>query len=314
MIQTILLLIFGLLAGCSQVLRQSEYSRICMGTRARVVLYTASEEGAARAANAAFARIEAIEAVLSDWRVQSEVVSLRQAAPRVWHPVSRDLDGVMQIGHGAWTATGGAFDFACGSMTASWRRSRDRGESPAQWTDMIADAGPPGARVNVRPGAVWFAAPVPWLDFGGIGKGFAADAALETLRSSGVVAAMVDIGGEIAIGAPPPGRAGWEIHLSDTHPPLFLKACGVATSGSSEQHTGGWSHILDPRTGQWMPRHGNVTIVAPTAAEADALASAGCVLGAASLRAAIAGRPDITVYSAGLSIPTPACQGGSSEQ
>lgn len=314
MIQTIVLLILTLLAGCDQVLRVSEYSRIRMGTRARIVLYAQSEAVASEAADAAFTRIEAIEAVLSDWRSESETVSLRQAAPRVWHAVSDDLDQAIQIGHAVWESTGGAFDFACGEMTASWRRSSGLGEPPVEWTEMFADAGPPGARIRVRPGALWFEAPVPWLDFGGIGKGLAADAALETLRAYGVSSALVDIGGDLAIGASPPSHTGWAIHRSNGLPTLHLSGCGVATSGSSEQHTGGRSHILDPRSGQWMPLHSDITIVAPTAAEADALASAACVLGADSLRAALGGREGIVVLPGALSKPTPACQGDSSEQ
>lgn len=314
MIQTILLLIMGLLAGCGQVLSRSEYSCIRMGTRARIVLYAQNEAVATRAANAAFDRIEAIEAVLSDWRVEGEAVSLRQAAPWVWHPVSPDLDRAIQISHQVWKSTGGAFDFACGKMTASWRRSRDRGEPPTEWTEMIADAGPSGGRVKVRQGAVWFAPPVPWLDFGGVGKGFAADAAIEVLQTHGVLSALVDIGGDMALGAPPPGQAGWAIHHSDGRPPLYLAACGVATSGSSEQHTGGRSHILDPRTGRWMQRHVDVTIVAPTAAEADALASAACVLGADSIQSIVASWDGVAVLPGSLSKPATPCQGGSSKQ
>ena len=304
----------GLPLGCGETLARTEYARIRMGTRARIVLYAADDRAAAAAANAAFDRIEQLEAVLSDWRVGSEVARLRAADPGAWNPVSPDLDHAIEVSLGVWLLTGGAFDPACGRMTASWRRARDHGDVPVEWTDVIGDVGPPAARVQIRPGAVRFRAPVPWLDFGGIGKGLAADAAVATIRGDGIESVLVDVGGDLAVGSPPPGKAGWAVRVAGSAAPLVLADCGVATSGSGEQYVAGRAHIIDPRSGRWMRRHGDVTVIAPNGAMADALASAGCVLGLASLRDAVAASPGIRVLGPGLSNHESGCQVGISEQ
>ncbi len=312
--RSILLLMLGLLGGCGQSLSRSEYVRIRMGTQARIVLYAADEALAAQAAAAAFERIEQLEAVLSDWRVESEVARLRAAPPDVWHQVSPDLDQALQISLGVRRATGGAFDPACGRMSSSWRRSREQGEPPVEWTEVVSQVGSPGERVQARSGEVRFCRPVPWLDFGGIGKGLAADAAVATIRDHGIEATLVDIGGDLAIGGPPPGQAGWSVWLLAGEAPLVLSECGVATSGSGEQHNAGRSHIIDPRTGRWMSRHGDVTVIAPSGAIADAMASAGCVIGAASLQDAVSVKDGVIVLAPNLSKPERGCQVGSSGQ
>lgn len=266
-----------------------------MGTEARVVLYAADELQARKAAEAAFGRIADIEDVLSDYRVDSEVVQLREAPIGVWIKVSDDLNQTLCIAESVREWTGGAFDVRCGRATQLWRHTRSLGQSPAalppaQMATLEMD------RTNTR---IRLHEPMPWLDFGGIGKGWAADEAMHVLAQHGVSRAMVDIGGDIALGAAPPGHDGWRIQRSGTSQGWVLADCGVATSGDREQHIDGpegfWSHLWDPRSGLWVGRHPDVTIIAPTAALADALASAACVMGAADLRVIVQERDDIEV-------------------
>jgi thiamine biosynthesis lipoprotein len=187
-------------------------------------------------------------------------------------------------------------------MTAAWRVARTQADQPDDWAAWLAKHGPGHTRLSQRPGQVRLVAPIPWLDFGGIGKGYAADEALATLKARGIEAALVDLGGDLAIGAAPPGTQGWSVARggADANEPLLLARCGVATSGVGEQHLATderfVSHVIDPRTGQWIGHHDDITVVAPTAAKADALASAGCVLGAAALRHCVANEIGVTVY------------------
>jgi thiamine biosynthesis lipoprotein len=132
------------------------------------------------------------------------------------------------------------------------------------------------------------------IDLGGIAKGYAADEALRVLEQQGLSRALVAAGGDIVVGAPPPGRAGWQIAISplrndkgDALSPartVIVSHAGVSTSGEAEQHVdiGGvrYSHIIDPRTGQALTTTSSVTVVAPNGTTADALATAVSVLGA----------------------------------
>ena len=107
--------------------------------------------------------------------------------------------------------------------------------------------------------------------------------------------ALVDAGGDMAIGDPPPGRQGWRITIEPlgTGPAaagskkggrvVLLSRVGVAASGDAYQHIDigdvRYSHILDPRTGLGLTTAIRVTVIARDGTTADALASALSVLG-----------------------------------
>jgi thiamine biosynthesis lipoprotein len=133
------------------------------------------------------------------------------------------------------------------------------------------------------------------LDLGGIAKGFAADQALETLRSHGVTRALVAASGDIAVGEAPPGKRGWRVSIGSpvsgptpkagalSAQTLLLKNAAVSTSGDAEQFVEidgvRYSHIVDPRTGMGLTNQLQVTIVARRATDTDAFATTVCVLG-----------------------------------
>ena len=80
---------------------------------------------------------------------------------------------------------------------------------------------------------------------------------------------------------------------------LKIRHCGLGTSGSGQQfffHRGHrYGHVLDPRRG--APAEGvlSATVLAPDAAEADALATAFFVLGVEATRAYCETRPELSV-------------------
>jgi FAD:protein FMN transferase len=120
----------------------------------------------------------------------------------------------------------------------------------------------------------------PWampggFDPTGLAKGWAAEQALEVLRRSGVAAAMVNGGGDLAaFGSPAPGRR-WRVGIR--HPWSAGSLAGVieveaavATSGSYERGP----HLIDPVTGLASGRAASATVTGPSLAMADALATA----------------------------------------
>ncbi|MDZ4159027.1 MAG: FAD:protein FMN transferase, partial [Anaerolineaceae bacterium] len=178
----------------------------------------------------------------------------------------------------------GAFDAALGALVNLWGFG---GGSPAlplhpEIMDALALSGwervqlLDGERVS-RPAGVQ-------LDFGGIGKGYAVDRAVEILRQYGVSQALVNAGGEIAVLG-----GGWRIGIQ--HPrlenallgSLELKDMAVATSGDYQQffELDGkrYHHILNPKTGYPATGIHGVTVIAPNCTDADALATAIFVLG-----------------------------------
>ena len=285
------------LAGCTAEVR--EYRRVVMGAECRILL-CADEPTADRAAVAAFRRLAEVEEALSDWMAASEVRRLpMHAGERV--AIGADLASALEASL-AWSdRTDGAFDATLGALTSAWRSARAAGTplDPAEARALLARCGWRNVRFDAS--ARTYAAAVDGLrlDFGAIGQGLGADAAMAAIRAEGVRSALVDLSGDVLAGDPPPGRRAWVIAADDGRgTTLFLRNQAVTTSGDREQHldSGGerLSHVLDPATGWPIATRVQVMVIAPTATEADALATALCVMGPERGRALLAGHPEWT--------------------
>ncbi|MCH5378160.1 MAG: FAD:protein FMN transferase, partial [Planctomycetes bacterium] len=187
--------------------------------------------------------------------------------------------------------TDGAFDVTVGPFSRLWRRARRQRHLPSaeRLAEAKAAVGYRHVRVDAVESRVQLTAAGMRLDFGGIAKGYACDEALVAMRKIGVTRALVNGGGDLALGDPPPGESGWRVGvapLQPNDPPsrvLHVANCGVATSGDAWQFVEidghRYSHILDPRTGLGVESRSSVTVLAPNGMAADALASAVSVLG-----------------------------------
>jgi thiamine biosynthesis lipoprotein len=263
-----------------------------MGTTARIVLYAPGEQQASEASKAAFERMAALENRLSDYRPESELNQLCHDALGSPKPVSLDLFEVLLQGQVLAEKTGGAFDVTVGPVVQLWRRAKRQKELPS--TDRLTETrkfvGYQKLRLDTQFHTAQLLVSGMKLDLGGIAKGYAADEALRTLQSKGIKEALVAIGGDIALGAPPPAKPGWRVEINPglafkakSLKPLLLSHAGVSTSGDAEQFVEisgkRYSHIIDPRTGMALTGNRSVTIVAANATASDALATALCVMG-----------------------------------
>lgn len=274
-------------------LARFEYVRMAMGGAARVVLFAPDESSARAAAIAAFDQIEVVEQALSDWRASSEIRRVEQRLqekPGEPVPISEPLASCLARSLEVSQASDGAFDVTIAPVVEQWRTAGGAGGLPpaAARQAALELVGWERVRLVARATPTIAAPPGTRFDFGGIGKGFGADRALSTLRDRGFDRAMVELGGDFAIGAAPPGEPGWRVAvatgLGDERIVLTLESCGVATSGDLERFVEvdgvRYSHLVDPKTGLGLTTSIAVTAIAPDATLADALASATSVLGA----------------------------------
>jgi thiamine biosynthesis lipoprotein len=282
------------IVGCHNApqLERFEFQCPAMGTSLRLVFYAAAPEAAHRLAQEVFGNAERLAGVLTDYDSSSELRLLTVAQPAgTSTPVSSPLWEVLSYAQALAADTGGAFDLTVGPLTRLWRRARRRQELPATelleaarrqtgWQFLSLDPGRQAVRCRVAGMR---------LDAGGLAKGYIADRCLQHLQAAGIRSAVVDAGGDLAIGEPPPDEPGWRIAWSDLDRSgiatggALLDRCGIATSGDHYQALD-WkeerlSHIIDPRSGWPLRRPIAATVRAPSAMEADALASAACVLG-----------------------------------
>ena len=293
---SLLWLHFGLVAASAfmggPALQRYEFTEPHMGTRFRIVLYAPDAATASGASAAAFARIARLDDSMSDYNPGSELMSLSRHAGGPPIRVSEDLFRVLEKSQALARRTGGAFDITAGPVIRLWRRARRRSELPEaiELAQARALVGYKLLRLDPARRTAQLLKPGMQLDLGGIAKGFAADEALATLKKQGIERALVAAGGDIALGAPPPGKDGWRIGIAPLQSPdappthfLTLHDAGVSTSGDAEQHVeiGGkrYSHIIDPRTGEALTGRSSVTVVAPNATASDSLATAASVLG-----------------------------------
>lgn len=253
-----------------------------MGTVFRIVACVADSAAGHRAVDAAFARVSRLDSVLSDYAPDSEVSRIAATyRPGVPVGVSDDLALALDAADTWNERTGGTFDAALGALTRVWRRAVRRGVLPDAARLEPERAASGWHHVNWDPlrRTLVFDVSDVRLDFGGIGKGLAADEALAVLESHGIRSAIVDAGGDVRAGAAPPGSAGWIVALPEESGGgrVWLADAALATSGSRYRHVDidgvRWSHILDPETGLGLHDDHTVTVFAADAVSADVLAT-----------------------------------------
>jgi thiamine biosynthesis lipoprotein len=139
------------------------------------------------------------------------------------------------------------------------------------------------------------------ITLNGIAQGYATDRAVETLRQAGLSTTLVNMGEIRAIGTRPEGTP-WRVGLADPDRPGMLTETidlvdrAVATSagaGFRFDPKGRFTHLFDPATGRSPSRYITVSVIAPTATEADALSTAFSLMPLPRIRDIVAKRPNV---------------------
>ncbi len=277
-----------------------EFARLLMGVKTSIVVYSPDASGAADAAAAAFGRIADLDAVMSDYRSDSELMKLCARAGEGPVPVSDDLARVLEIAQEVSRKTQGAFDCRVGPLVALWRQARDGGHLPAA-TQLSAamDAARGSFSIDPANHLATLSRPGMKLDLGGIGKGYAAAQARDLLVARGMKSCMVSLSGDVAVGDPPPGKPGWRIQvdtgIGQARTIVLPPGCSASTAGDVEQNVVidavRYSHIIDPATGLGSPRRGGATVISRNGALADALDDALYLRGVAGAPGILASFP-----------------------
>ncbi|MFK7735726.1 MAG: FAD:protein FMN transferase [Pirellulaceae bacterium] len=267
-----------------------EWTFPTMGTRMSLTAYAADKKIAKAAFDAAEARVREIASTLSDYDRESETSLLTTAAYPGPENVSEDLWNVLVASEKWYKRTDGAFDSSLGSVTRLWRKYRRSERIPSQdeLQKALSSTGWSNVHLEAKTQSICLKRPDIKLDFGGIGKGYAVDEAFGVLQDFGVHRCLVNLSGNMRAGEPPPGREAWRIEIAPVQrgeKPLRRIAVAntaLATSGDLWQFIEidgiRRSHVLDPKTGYGVPGPTSVTAIAETALDADALATAACIL------------------------------------
>ena len=268
-----------------------------MGTVFHIAVYAPDEATARRAFAAAWARVDQLNAIFSDYDPNSEVSKLCQRTldgpmPEAV-PVSDDLYRCLEQSITAAQLSKGTFDVTVGPLTQLFRRSRRLETLPtaARIAEAKKSVGYRYIRLVPERRAVQLLGTKMRIDLGGIAKGYTSTTLLRLLREQfGIGSALCGAAGDLAVGDAPPGKAGWTVGLQQLDARedqrgayVMLHNYGVSTSGDTERFViidgVRYSHIIDPRTGLGLTNRINVSAIAPDDTLADWLAAAVCILG-----------------------------------
>jgi len=299
-----LLLGFGALAlaGCHRPGSLAPYGRAVGTTMGSTWNARFATKGitAAVVQSAVQSALDAVDARMSMFRADSELSVFNGAAAGTPVQLSAELYGVLAAAAEVSRWSGGAFDVTVAPLVEQWGFGTRSGRAVPTasaiaserarigWHSLALDAG--RRSVTKRQDAVH-------ADLGGIAKGYGVDRAAAALESLGLASYMIEVGGEVrARGVNAEGRA-WRIGLEepDAMPQrarwvVALDGRAMATSGDYRNYFvedgRRYSHEIDPASGAPI-RHTlcSVTVVADDCMQADALATALIVLGAARGRA-----------------------------
>lgn len=264
-----------------------------MGVPFRITLFAPSEDQAQKAAESAFERIAALNAVFTDYDSDSELCRLSDTSGKgIRFKPSDDLWLALTFAQKMAERSDGAFDMTVGPLVNLWRTARRQGRLPNQskLDEALRRSGFRFVRLYQEEREVELLHPRMRLDAGGLAKGFAVEEALRVLREKGYTRAMVTGGGDMALGDAPPDSTGWRIDVPALDQSgaaaggiLVLSNRCISTSGDLYQRLeiGGrrHSHIIDPRTGQALTDHSLVTVIGLHGMETEALAKILSVLG-----------------------------------
>ena len=266
-------------------------ARRIMGTFCEVQIYDSNSSRAEKAIAAALDEMQRVDRLLSNYDPASELSTINRDAARSPVRASAELYSFLKACRGFHDETMGTFDPTVGPLVRAWGffTAHPAVSSAPEIAAARLKSGFDKVILNDEERTVSFAVAGVEIDPGGIGKGYAVDRAVGVLKKQKIHSALVSAGGSTlyAVGHPP-GHDAWRLAVrnpaNDVQPyaMVALRDNSISTSGISEQsvQVAGhrYSHIFDPRTGEPVEGVCQVSVVAPTAVESDAMTKAAFIL------------------------------------
>ena len=268
-------------------LKRVSSTRTQMGTRVTITVVHPDGDAARSLVDTAFEEIDRLEGILSRHRTGTAVDRLnREGILRNSPP---ELTHLLEESRRYSDMTSGAFDSTIAPVLRLYEK---RASSPGGLPEPAEVEQALGLvdyrQVRIEGSVVSLGRVGMSITLDGLAKGYIVDRASEALVGGGAKQVMVDAGGDVASVGGGATSGGWRLGVQDPRDSqgilgvVRLRDEGVATSGDYMQPFANdltHHHILDPRTGRSPEETSGVTVVAPTAMEADALSTSVFVLG-----------------------------------
>ena len=241
--------------------------------------------------NLAVEEISRIEKLISSWDPNSQTSEIIRNAGIQPVKVDKELFDLIERSIAISKLTDGAFDISYASMDKIWKFDGSMKTMPSEKEikESVAKVGYNNIILYKENQTVFLKLKGMKIGFGAIGKGYAADKAKTLLISEGVVAGIINASGDMNTWGKQPNGDDWKVAITNplnknnAFALLPISNSAVVTSGDYEKYVNfngkRYSHIIDPRTGYPASDIISVSVFAPKAELADALATSIFVMG-----------------------------------
>jgi thiamine biosynthesis lipoprotein len=286
-----------------------ETSGSTMGTTYYVKCYTAVTDDVWKKASQAVAEeLNRIDAVMSTYKPDSEISRFNTSESTDWFPVSAETVKLIQLSQDVSRLTDGMFDITVGPLVDLWgfgaKRPRPQtAPVPEQIIQVKEHCGMEKLEIRLDPPAVRKTIPQLQMDLSAVAKGYSVDCVAALLETHGITSYMIEVGGENRTKGVKKDKAPWVLGILEpkldektmTERPIcevvHLRDQAMATSGDYQNlfPLDGkiYAHIINPKTGFALEvdeknlheQIGSISVIDPSCARADALATGLYVLG-----------------------------------
>ena len=265
-------------------------AQVLMGTMVEITAVAPNETLAQAALTAGFQEIRRLEGLLSTWIETSELSQVNRAAGQESVGVSEETFALLRRAMEVADYTEGGFNIAIGPAVRIWNIPEAPRIPSAMELEIAAQyVNYHHIHLDLTRRTVFLEKPGMRIDVGGIGKGFAAEKAAAVMREVGATGGLVAVAGDFRVFGKRADGTAWPVGIQHPRKNGTVLALldstdeAVSTSGDYERFfiKDGvrYHHILDPKTLQPARLCQSVTIIAPDATWADALATGVFVMG-----------------------------------
>lgn len=275
------------------LIAQEPYKRTLklMGSRFDITVVAKNPAEANEYIDLAVNEITRIEQLISSWDSNSQTSEINKNAGLKPIKVDVELFDLIQRSIGISKLTDGAFDISYASMDKIWKFDGSMKEMPSADSikASVEKVGFQNIMLDKENNTVFLKLKGMKIGFGAIGKGYAADKAKDLLISKGVVSGIINASGDMNTWGKQPDGSEWKVAITNPMDKnkvfalLPISNGAVVTSGNYEKYVTfnniRYTHIIDPRSGYPATGIISVTVFAPKAELADALATSVFVMG-----------------------------------
>ncbi|EOV8970249.1 FAD:protein FMN transferase ApbE [Cronobacter turicensis] len=316
-LRTMLLAAALMAAGCDNAPTSAPQALVLegktMGTSWRVSLANVDAARAGDLRQKIQARLDADDQLLSTWKDDSALMRFNHARTTAPWPVDEAMADIVTESLRVGAKTDNAMDITIGPLVNLWGFGPDK--QPVKTPDQAqidaarARTGLSHLKVINGSGQQWLQKDLSdlYVDLSTVGEGYAADHLARLMEEEGISRYLVSVGGALASRGMNPGGQPWRVAIQKptdrenaVQAVVDINGHGISTSGSYRNYYEldgkRLSHVIDPATGRPITHKlVSVTVISPTALEADAWDTGLMVLGPEKAKA-VALREKLAVY------------------